>query len=576
MNKFVKYLAIVVLLLSVLTVSAQRTVKPVRKSNDNFKKAYSEQAFSGLFSRLFNPAQSDEKAIRKGNRNYKNGNYEKAIENYRKALEIRPNNAKAQFNLGDVYYAKQSYDTAYNEFQKVVEMSPDVKLKSDAVYNMGNCLLAQNKYYDAFNIYKVSLKLNPENENALYNLEYCRAHLVKSKIWVVQPEHGRVEVKEKEAFNGQRVTLKAQPDGDYALSKYIVVRADNQEVTVDVSGSSFIMPKFNVLVTAEFKQSHKIEIEKKIWHGMVRADKQKAIEGQQVVLKGFGDDGYMVDKFTVYKTGSRNDTVPVNDTVFQMPDFDVTVTATFRTALKVSIDSVSNGTISVTDSLVKPGQNIAVIVRPDKGFQLGDLRVVSKDGSESAPVSDANLFQMIDSDVTVKANFVEATDQYKVSADTALKGGHVLLDQSEATRRETVTLRNAPEPGYQFKEYVIHQVGDTAVKVQPLGNFFTMPDFDVEISAIFEKSEDQDQQQQQQDQEQQQQDQQDQEQQQDQQQNQDQQQQQQNQQQQNQQMSKEDAQRMLDALENQEKKTMEKVNEQKVRQQPKKKSDKDW
>ena len=34
--------------------------------------------------------------------------------------------------------------------------------------------------------------------------------------------------------------------------------------------------------------------------------------------------------------------------------------------------------------------------------------------------------------------------------------------------------------------------------------------------------------------------------------------------------------RIRTALENQEKKTMEKVNEQKVRQQPKKKSDKDW
>ena len=542
MKRFSKYLIVIALLCSVLSVSAQ----------------------------------SDEKAIRKGNRNYKSGNCEQAIENYRKALEIRPNNAKAQFNMGDAYFAKQSYDTAYAEFQKVLEISPDAKLKSDAVYNMGNCLLAQNKYYDAFNIYKVSLKLNPENENALYNLEYCRAHLVKSKIWVVQPEHGRVEVKEKEAFNGQRVTLTAQPDEDYALSRYIVVRADNQEVTVDVSGSSFIMPKFNVLVSAEFKQAHKIEIEKNIKHGTVQADKQKAVEGQQVVLRGIGEDGYMVDKFTVYKTGSRNDTVPVNDTVFQMPDFDVTVTATFRTALKISIDSVSNGTISVTDSLVKPGQNVAVIVKPAKGFQLGDLRVVnSKDANESAPVSDANVFQMLDSDVTVKANFVEATDYYKVNADTTLKGGHVLLDQSEATRRETVTLRNAPEPGYQFKEYVIHQVGDTSVKVQPLGNFFTMPDFDVEVSAIFEKSEDQDQQQQQ-NQDQQQQDQQDQEQQQDQQQNQDQQQQQQNQQQQSQQMSKEDAQRMLDALENQEKKTMEKVNEQKVRQQPKKKSDKDW
>ena len=531
-----------------------------------------------MFSfRLVCSAQSDEKAIRKGNRNYKNGNYEQAISNYRKALEIRPNNAKAQFNLGDVYYAKQSYDTAYSEFQKVLDLSPDVKLKSNALFNMGNCLLVQDKFYDAFNIYKVSLKMNPENENALYNLEYCRAHLVKSKIWVVQPEHGKVEAKEKEAFNGQHVTLSAQPDENYALSQFVVVRADNQEETVQVNGSGFIMPKFNVMVSAEFKEAHKIEIEKNIKHGTVRADRSRAIEGQQVKLSGIGEDGFVVDKFMVYRTGNRNDTVPVNDTVFQMPDFDVTVTATFRTALKVSVDSVDYGRIMVTDSLVKPGDNIAIIVKPDKGYQLGDLRVVSdKDASDSAPVSDDNVFQMLDTDVTVKANFVEATDYYKVSVDTTLKEGHVLIDQSEATPRETVTLRNAPEPGYQFKEYVIHQVGDTAVKVQPLGNFFTMPDFDVEVSAIFEKSEGDNQQQQQQDQEQQQ-DQQDQEQQQNQQQNQDQQQQQQqNQQQQNQQMSKEDAQRMLDALENQEKKTMEKVNEQKVRQQPKKKSDKDW
>ena len=47
-----------------------------------------------LCSALSVSAQSDEKAIRRGNRNYKSGNYEQAIENYRKALEIRPNNAK--------------------------------------------------------------------------------------------------------------------------------------------------------------------------------------------------------------------------------------------------------------------------------------------------------------------------------------------------------------------------------------------------------------------------------------------------------------------------------------------------
>ena len=527
-----------------------------------------------LFAALSASAQSDEKAIRKGNRYYKSGNYEQAIASYREALDIRPNNAKAQFNLGDVYYAKQAYDTAYNEFQKVLDISPDAKLKSDALFNMGNCLLVQDKFYDAFNIYKVSLKMNPENENALYNLEYCRAHLVKSKIWVVQPENGKVEAKEKEAFNGQRVTLTSQSNEDYALSQYMVVKADNQQVQVQVNGSGFIMPKFDVLVSAEFKKAHKIDIEKNIKNGTVRADRQKAIEGQQVKLEAQGENDYVLDKFTVYRTGNRNDTVQVNKDMFQMPDFDVTVTASFRTALRVSIDSVANGTISVTDSLVKPGDNVGIIVKPDKGFQLGDLRVVSdRDATESAPVSDDNMFQMLDSDVTVKASFVEATNVYKVQEDTVIEGGHVRLEQTEATRRETVKLDNAPEPGYQFKEYVIHQVGDTAVKVQALGNFFTMPDFDVEVSAIFEKSEgdNQDQQQQQQDQQQDQQEQQDQQQQ--DQQNQDQQQQ---QHQQNQQMSKEDAQRMLDALENQEKKTMEKVNEQKVRQQPKKKSDKDW
>ncbi len=542
MNKLVKYLTIIVFLSSALTVSAQ----------------------------------NDEKAIRKGNRQYKKANYTEAIAKYKEVIEASPNNTKAIFNLGDAYYGLQQYDSAYATFEKVVEMSPDAKLKSDAVFNMGNCLLAQDKYYDAFNIYKVSLKLNHENENALYNLEYCRAHLVKSKIQVVQPEHGRVEVKEKEAFNGQRITLKSQPDKDYALSQYLVVRADNQQVTVDVSGSSFVMPKFDVLVTAEFKQAHKIEIDKDIKNGMVKADRTKAVEGQQVTLEAQGENDFVLDKFIVYRTGNRNDTVPVNKTTFQMPNYDVTVTATFRSALKVSVDSVANGTISVTDSLVKPGDNVGIIVRPDKGYQLGDLRVVSdRDATDSAPVSDDNMFQMLDTDVTVKASFVEATDYYKVEADTAIEGGHVLLDQTEATRRETVKLDNAPEPGYQFKEYVIHQVGDTAVKVQPMGNFFTMPDFDVEVTAVFEKSEGDNQQQDQQQQDQQQ-DQQDQEQQQDQQQNQDQQQQQQQQQQQNQQMSKDDAQRMLDALENQEKKTMEKVNEQKVRQQPKKKSDKDW
>ncbi len=523
-------------------------------------------------------AQTVERQIRKGNRQYNKGNYTEAEVQYRKVLESTPNHAEAQFNLGDALYQEENYEDAMEAFQKVLELSPDAKLKSKAVFNMGNCLLVQGKYYDAFNIYKVALKFDADNQDALYNLEYCRAHLVKSRVWV-NPEipHGVVEASEREAFNGQMVTLTSRPDEDYALSQYVVVKADDQQVTVNVSGSRFEMPKFDVIVTAEFKLSHKITIDPNIKHGSISADRSKAIEGQQVVLHADPEPSYMVDHYHVYRTGRPTDTVPVNDTVFKMPDFDVTVTAQFRTALRVRVDTVSHGTVMVTDSLALPGQNIGIIVKPDMGYQLGELSVVSdKDPSTTAPVNDMNLFQMLNDDVTVRATFVEAEDYYKVVADTAIEGGHVMVDVEQATRGETVSLRNAPEPGYEFKEYHICQEGDTAVHVQALGNFFTMPAFDVRVSAVFEKKdgENQDEQQQQQEQ-QQEQEQQEQQEQQNQEGQQDQQQQQQ-QQQNPQDMSKEDAQRMLDALENQEKQTMEKVNEQKIRTQPKRKTEKDW
>ena len=520
-------------------------------------------------------AQNMDKLIRKGNRYYKKGDFTEAEVYYRKVLEASPTNADAQFNLGDALFKQENYQEAMQAFQKVVELTPDAKLKSLAVFNMGECLLAQEKYYDAFNLYKVALKFDDKNEEALYNLEYCRAHLVKSRIWV-HPEipHGTVKASETMAFNGQMVSLSSEAEENYALSQYIVVKADDTQVTVPVSGSRFEMPKFDVIVAAEFKLSHKITVEQNIPHGSVSTDKQKAIEGQQVVMYSHPEPRYMVDRYHVYRTGNPKDTVPVQDTVFQMPDFDVTVTAHFRSALRVSIDSTEHGHVQVTDSLALPGQNIGIIVKPDLGYQLEELYVVSdKDPSTTVPVTDVNVFQMIDSDVTVKAVFGEAHDYYKVQADTLVEGGHVMTDVEKATRGESVMMRNVPDPGYQFKEFKVCQLADTSIHVQVLGNYFTMPDFDVLVSAVFEKQEGQDQQQQQQ--QDQQEDQQEEQQQEQQQQQQDQQQQQQ-QQQNPQDMSKEDAQRMLDALENQEKRTIEKVNEQKVRNQPKRKSDKDW
>lgn len=624
-------------------------------------------------------AQDGEKIIRKGNRNYRKSNYSEAVANYKEALKKSPTNTKALFNLGDAYYGMKQYDSAYVAFQNVVGLSPDAKLRSNALLNMGNCLVEQKRYNEAFDVYKNALKENPDNEDALYNLEYCRAHMVNGHILVDKGlKHGQVKPNKKTAYNGRLVTISSTPDVGYDLSSYVVTRADNPEVVVEMkNANSFVMPRFDVMVSAVFKEKHRIDVEKNIPHGKIISTEEKAIEGKQIALRSQPDEGYLVEKVTVYRTGNRNETVEANKSGFKMPDYDVTVTATFalaykigikdsiphgsvsadkreaiagdkvnlkaqgdpgyalerfvvvkaanpkdslsveessftmpkydvtvsavfRQQFKVSVDASPHGTIEVSDSMACPQQLVRVIVKPDKGYQLDELKVVGdKDPNWLVAVADTNVFEMPEFDVTVKGSFVKATDYFKVQADTATEGGRVLLEQAEATFRESVKLKNEPDSGYRFKEYVIHQLGDTAVKITPFKDYFTMPYFDVEVSAVFEKNQDnQNQNQQQQEQQEQQQDQQSQQDQQDQQKDQqDQQEQQQDQQDQqkdqqkdeqkgqqpeqgqqppDQQMSKEDALRMLEALENQEKKTLEKVNELKVRQQPKKKTDKDW
>lgn len=208
-----------------------------------------------LFLTVTASAQDVEKIIRKGNRNYRNSDYAEAIDCYKEALKENPINTKAWFNLGTAYYGLKQFDSAYFAFDSVVMMSPEAKLRSDALFNMGNCLLENKMYLDAFNHYKRSLKENPENQNALYNLEYCRAHLVKSNIIVKQPEHGFVAASAKRAFEGEKIMLTSQPEEGYSLSQYIVVRADDPETKLEVDSTNcFIMPPFDVEATAIFEK----------------------------------------------------------------------------------------------------------------------------------------------------------------------------------------------------------------------------------------------------------------------------------------------------------------------------------
>jgi len=93
--------------------------------------------------------------------------------NFRKGIEKDSSASVPYFNLGDAYYKQKKYDEAMKAYQTALSKTKDKELKGKAFYNIGNSLLDDNKLKESIEAYKNSLKMNPKDEEAKYNLSYA-------------------------------------------------------------------------------------------------------------------------------------------------------------------------------------------------------------------------------------------------------------------------------------------------------------------------------------------------------------------------------------------------------------------
>ena len=119
-------------------------------------------------------AQKENRHIRSGNELFSAEQYDKAEAEYREATQIAPDSYKANFNLGAVQYKQKNYDSCITNFRIVANTQKDKKRVANAHYNIGNALLAQQKYDEAIESYKQSLRNDPTDADAKYNLAYAR------------------------------------------------------------------------------------------------------------------------------------------------------------------------------------------------------------------------------------------------------------------------------------------------------------------------------------------------------------------------------------------------------------------
>ncbi len=126
-----------------------------------------------LFSGLQINAQSTRSLVNDGVKLYNDQKFADAEVNFKKGTEITPNSFEAKFNLGDAYYKQQRYDEAMQSYQSAMTDAKNDLDKSKIYYNVGNSLLKSQKIKESIGAYKEALKLNPEDQQAKYNLSYA-------------------------------------------------------------------------------------------------------------------------------------------------------------------------------------------------------------------------------------------------------------------------------------------------------------------------------------------------------------------------------------------------------------------
>jgi len=117
--------------------------------------------------------QSSTELLQDGDRQYENQDFIAAEELYRKAGQEETSLAST-YNLGNSTFKQERFEEAVEHYLNATRKTEDKVQNSDIYYNLGNAYFNNQKLDDAIEAYKQAIRLNPANEEARYNLAYCK------------------------------------------------------------------------------------------------------------------------------------------------------------------------------------------------------------------------------------------------------------------------------------------------------------------------------------------------------------------------------------------------------------------
>ena len=218
--------------------------------------------------------------------------------------------------------------------------------------------------------------------------------------------------------------LKVDLNTNYTTTKssgntYYVDYSD-KPYTIRLTNPGKNPPQFVVTQGTQYSVTVAPDIE----NGTISVDKEKSYEGDTVNVTATPDSGYVLE---TVKFNGESAKVVGNTATFTMPNADVTVTATFRTAkeYKVTIENnITNGTVTANGSskaiTVTEGTSVKLVADPASSYSFSSWSITPEDGyTAEGSMTSATATIYPTADITVSASFAQGT----ASADHFLAWG---------------------------------------------------------------------------------------------------------------------------------------------------------
>ena len=169
---------------------------------------------------------------------------------------------------------------------------------------------------------------------------------------------------------------------------------------------------------------------------------------------------------------------------------EITIPDPAGASYSVTMQNDGHGTATATPTSGAAGASISITATPSDNYQFDHWEVVSGGVNLADASSQTTTFDIVDSDVTIKAHFEEIpASSYSVQVTTDGHGS-ATASPTSGTTGTSVTIKAKASSGYKFKEWQVISGDVTLADKDSSTTTFDIKNKNVSIKALFEKKSD--------------------------------------------------------------------------------------